>query len=320
MAKGQFIMLLSRAIRMRGYSIRTEKTYAYWVADFIRFNKMQHPSTMGKYEVNLFLSHLANDRHVAVNTQKTALNAIAFLYNQFLNQPLGELGFKYSTKQRKLPIVLTAKEVKKILDQLVNRNYVIFPLLYGSGLRVTECLRLRVQDIDLENLSLTVRDGKGNKDRQTILSPHLSIPLSNLIDIALKIQKLDNQKGIGPSLPNALAKKYPNAFRKPAWMYIFPSSSICNHPITGILCRHHLHESVARKALQKSVTMAGLLHKKINCHTFRHSFATHLLQAGRDIRTVQELLGHKDVSTTQIYTHVIGQHYAGTSSPLDAII
>ena len=317
MSKSPFINLVRQNIRMRGYSMRTEKTYLYWICDYIRFHRMQHPKDLSPEHVVSFLSYLANRRDVAINTQKTALNALAFLYNQFLNQPLGDLGFTYAKRQRRLPIVLTTQEVQLILDNLSGRDKVIFSILYGSGLRITECLRLRVKDVDLLRNSITVHDGKGGKDRQTILSPSLAKPLNYLIEKAIQLQQQDNLQGIGPSLPHMLGKKFPNAYRQPAWMFIFPSTTICKHPITDKLCRHHLHDSVPRKALKKSVDKSGLNRKKISCHTFRHSFATQLLQNGRDIRTVQELLGHSDVSTTQIYTHVIGQHFAGTNSPLD---
>lgn len=314
MSKSPFINLIRQNIRMR-----TEKTYNYWICDYIRFHQRQHPKDLTPDHVISFLSYLTNRRDVAINTQKSALNALAFLYNQFLNQPLSDLGFSYAKCQRRLPVVLNMQEVQMIIDKLESRDKVIFSLLYGSGLRITECLRLRIKDIDFQHSSITVHNGKGGKDRQTILSPNLIQPLTVLINKAITLQQQDNLRGIGPSFPHMLGKKYPNAFRQPAWMFIFPSTTICKHPITDLPCRHHLHDSVPRKALKKAVKESGLDRKKINCHTFRHSFATELLRSGRDIRTVQELLGHSDVSTTQIYTHVIGQHFAGTQSPLDNI-
>lgn len=197
------------------------------------------------------------------------------------------------------------------------RDRLLFSILYGSGLRISEFMRIRIMDINFSNGSLTVRKGKGNKDRTTILSTQLFEPIKDQIQRSLTIQVADNIKGYGPSLPHALGKKFPSAYRQGDWMFLFPSTTLCNHPYTGIVCRHHLHDTVARKALKQAVTASGLSGKKIGTHTFRHSFATELLKSGRDIRTVQELLGHKDVSTTQIYTHVIGQHFAGTTSPLE---
>lgn len=314
-----FIESLRRDIRLRGYSMRTEKTYLYWVRSYIRYHALRHPADMGAEEVRAFLSHLSSDRNVAINTQKVALNALVFLYEKFLHIELGELGFTLATKQRSLPVVLSPKEVSNILAQLKGSKRLVVELLYGSGLRISECLRLRVQDIDTDRLALTVRDSKGHKDRQTLLSPQLVEPLKENIDLALALQREDNKKGIGPSMPYALGRKYPNAYRTPLWAFVFPSMRVCSHPVTDILCRHHLHDSVMRKALQPAVKRAGIVNKKVNCHTFRHSFATHLLQGGADIRSVQELLGHNDVSTTQIYTHVLGQHYAGRASPLDQL-
>lgn len=318
MAKSAFLQAVSEDIRLRGYSIRTEHSYLYWIKSFILFHQKKHPQYMGAEEVKNFLSWLANQRHVAVNTQKVALNALVFLYHKFLKLELGELGFKHAVKQRSLPVVLSSAEVAALLQHLKGLPALVVSLLYGSGLRVSECLRLRVQDVDLEHLSITVRDGKGRKDRQTLLSRSLVPMLKQRIEQALALQLQDNLKGIGPSLPFALGRKYPSAYRQAGWMYLFPSTCLCAHPLTGVLCRHHLHDSVIRKALQPAVVASGI-RKKVNCHTFRHSFATHLLQSGYDIRTVQELLGHNDVATTQIYTHVIGQHYAGTVSPLDKL-
>jgi integron integrase len=318
MAKSAFLQAISEDIRLRGYSIRTEHAYLYWIKSFILFHQKKHPQHMGAEEVKNFLSWLANQRHVAVNTQKVALNALVFLYHKFLKLELGELGFKHAVKQRSLPVVLSSVEVAALLQHLKGLPALVVSLLYGSGLRVSECLRLRVQDVDLEHLSITVRDGKGRKDRQTLLSRSLVPMLKQRIEQALALQLQDNLKGIGPSLPFSLGRKYPSAYRQAGWMYLFPSTCLCAHPLTGVLCRHHLHDSVIRKALQPAVVASGI-RKKVNCHTFRHSFATHLLQSGYDIRTVQELLGHNDVATTQIYTHVIGQHYAGTVSPLDKL-
>jgi integron integrase len=320
MAPSPFIEALRAELRLRGYSIKTEKSFLGWVIRYIRFNDKRHPKDIPPVEITRFLTHLAVNRHVAANTQKTALNALVFLYQKFLKLEVGDLGFTLSRKQRYLPTVLSPAEVKLVLDQLQGRNKLIIAMLYGSGLRVSECLQLRVQDVDLKRLAVTVHDGKGRKDRQTILSPNLVVPLEAAIKAAVKLQQEDNAKGVGPALPPALARKYPGAWQQPAWAYIFPASGYCNHPLDNTLCRYHLHDTVVRKFLKAAVAQAGILNRRINCHTFRHSFATAMLASGTDIRTVQELLGHNDVKTTQIYTHVLGQHYAGTRSPLDQIL
>lgn len=320
MAGSPFMESVRADIRLRGYSIRTEKSYLFWIKQFILFNGKTHPEKMGAKEVKAWLSWLANYRHVAVNTQKVALNAVVFLYHKVLKIELGDIGFTLAHKQRQLPSVLNRKEVADILNALDKRTRLIISLLYGSGLRISECLRLRIQDVDLQYLSIIVRDGKGNKDRQTLLSHSLVNDLKAVIVYAKEMQLHDNAQGIGPSLPGVLYKKYPNAYRKSGWMFLFPASGYCLHPIGNFYCRHHLHDSAVRKSLQKAVLKAGLTDKRVNCHTFRHSFATHMLQSGYDIRSVQELLGHNDVKTTQIYTHVLGQHYAGTRSPLDTLL
>lgn len=317
--KSPFIESIRAEIRLRGYSLRTEKSYLGWIKRFIHFNGKRHPKDLGAKEVKAFLSWLANERHVAINTQKVALNALVFLYHKVFDRELGELGFSLASRQRCLPSVLTPSEVQRILDQLVGRNKLAVQLMYGSGLRISECLRLRVQDIDLDRCSLDIRNAKGKKDRQTLLSSCLIDPLQQAIEHGIKVQALDNQQDLGCSLPCALGRKYPNAYRSPGWAFIFPSAGLCAHPITGLQCRHHLHQSGIRKALRKAVSLSGITIKRVNCHTFRHSFATHMLSSGTDIRTVQELLGHNDVKTTQIYTHVLGQHYAGTQSPLDRL-
>ncbi|RTR33771.1 integron integrase [Shewanella atlantica] len=311
-----FLESVRQDIRLRGYSQRTEKAYLYWMKRYILFHNKAHPETLVSADVKAFLSWLANSQNVAINTQKVALNSLAFLYQQYLKIDLGDLGFSLATKQRSLPVVLSSKEVALILSHMDGTAKLVIEMLYGSDMRVNECLRIRLQDINTDNLSITIRDGKGNKDRQTLLSRTCSSKLAGYIASAIELQNKDNKNGFGPSLPYSLGKKYPNAFRQPAWMFLFPSSNICEHPVTKIPCRHHRHDSTIRKALQKAVRSTQIM-KKVNCHTFRHSFATHLLQTGTDIRTVQELLGHNDLNTTQIYTHVLGQHYAGTTSPVD---
>ncbi len=314
-----FIESLRAEMRLRGYSIRTEKTYLGWIKRYIYFIGKRHPAEAGPLEVKEFLTFLAIEKNVAINTQKIALNAVVFMYHKVMGRDLGDLGFTLASKQRTIPTVMTVDEVRRIIAQLEGRNRLIIEILYGSGLRVTECLRLRVQDINLQRNALIIHDGKGRQDRQTLLPKSVRASISRQIELAIQIQAKDNLKGVGCSLPTALAKKYPNAFRSPAWAFLFPASGLCAHPYDGTYCRHHLHDSMVRKFLKQAVARAEVCTKRIGTHTFRHSFATHLLASGTDIRTLQELLGHNDVSTTQIYTHVLGQHYAGTSSPLDRI-
>jgi integron integrase len=317
--RSPFLEEVRRDMRLRGYAVKTEKTYLHWILRYIYFIERRHPAEAGPDDVRAFLTHLAADRRVAINTQKIALNSSVYLYSKFLNIHLGDLNFTLATKQRNLPTVLTVEEVRRILSKLMGRNRIIIQMLYGSGLRINECLRLRVKDIDFNLMSVTVHDGKGRKDRTTILSASVVEPLKALIDKAILVQTRDNERGLGPSLPTALAKKFPNAYRMAGWAYLFPSTGYSPNPFDGSVCRHHLHDSVVRKFLAIAARQAGLDRKHVSSHTFRHSFATHLLQNGADIRTVQELLGHNDLSTTQIYTHVLGRHYAGTASPLDRL-
>ena len=317
--RSPFLEEIRRDMRLRGYAIKTEKTYLHWILRYIYFINRRHPAEASAEDVRAFLTYLAADRKVSVNTQKIALNSLAYLYIKFLTIDLGDLNFTPATKQRSLPVVLTVNEVRRVLDCLRGRNKLIIQLLYGSGLRVNECLRLRIKDIDFSLKSVTVHDGKGRKDRATLLGSTVVEPLQKQIEQAIKLQKEDNQRGLGPSIPTALARKYPNAYKMSGWAYLFPSSNFSPQPYDGTLCRHHLHDSVVRKFLSAAVRDAGLARKKIGTHTFRHSFATHLLQNGTDIRTVQELLGHNDLATTQIYTHVLGRHFAGTISPLDGL-
>lgn len=297
----QFIESVRREMRLRGYSIRTEKTYLQWIRWYIRFIGMRRPKDAGANEVRQYLAWLASERRVSPNTQKVALNALAFLYQKFLRVELGELGFTLATKQGYLPTVLEPSEVQAILAQLSGRNKLIISLMYGSGLRVSETLRLRVQDINLRGLSLMIRNAKGRKDRNVLLGCNLVEPLRQTIKNAIKQQKADNVDGHGCSMPVALGRKFPSAFRSASRAFLFPSSTLTRHSYTDVICRHHLHPTAVRKFLRTAVQNAGINGKRVNCHTFRHSLATHLLASGTDIRTVQELLGHSDIKTTQIY-------------------
>lgn len=263
MAKSAFMEGVRREIRLRNYSIRTEKTYLFWIKRYIRFHGLRYPREMAGEEVKSFLTWLANEQDVSANTQKTALNALSFLYQKVLAMPLGDLGFVYAKRHRRVPEVLTPNEVSLTLAQLSQPYWIIFSLLYGSGLRISECLRLRVKDIGFDDSSLTVRDGKGGKDRKTILSRQVYGFLQSSIEQGLILQQQDNLKGIGPSLPHALGRKYPNAFREPGWMFLFPSKGLCEHPVSGHICRHHLHESRPRKALKTAVVKAGIQYKRV---------------------------------------------------------
>jgi integron integrase len=315
----KFLEELRDDIRLRGYSMSTEKAYLLWVRRFIYFTGNQHPANVDVGQITAYLTYLAVQRKVSPNTQKVALNALVFLFQKHLKREVGNLGFTLARKQRYLPTVLTVDEVRKVLAQLEGRNKLIIQLMYGSGLRVSECLRLRVQDVDLNRSALTIFDGKGRKDRVTLLSQSVKPALELQIQSAIEVQKKDARRDVGASMAPALSRKYPRAHLQEAWAHIFPSSGLCAHPVTGELCRHHLHETAVQKFLREAVRHAAIDYKRVTCHTFRHSFATHMLAAGADIRTVQELLGHNDVSTTQIYTHVLGRHYAGTASPLDQL-
>ena len=303
-------------IRTRRYSLRTEKSYWYWIRYFIRFHGMQHPSTLGAGEVRQFLTWLATKRDVAAATQNQALNALVFLYAKVLEQPLGDIGEATRAKRPpRLPAVLTHSEVRKIIDGLAPPYELMASLMYGAGLRVTECARLRVKDLDFSRRVITVRDGKGGKDRTTLLPEPLVVPLQTRIQaIASTLQSRPNGRIIPVSLPFALRRKYPNAGTALHWQWLFRSESLCRDE-DGNVVRHHLHVSSVQRAVKGSVKHSGIA-KPAGCHTFRHSFATELLRRGTDIRTVQELLGHSDLRTTQVYTHVLGQAFAGVTSPL----
>jgi len=306
------------AIRLKHYSYRTEQNYVYWTRRFLRFHNLRHPREMREKEIQEFLSHLAVQENVAASTQNQALAALLFLYQQVLNIELKFIqDITPANKPKKLPVVFSREEVKNILGNLQGRYWLIVSLLYGSGLRLTESLRLRVKDIDFHSNQIVIHDGKGKKDRITMLPEKLKAPLIAHLTEVKKLHEHFLEKGYGTvELPHALARKYPNAEREWGWQYVFPADNVSKDPRSGAVRRHHLFESSVQKAVKEAIRKAGI-NKPGSCHTFRHSFATHLLEDGYDIRTVQELLGHKDVSTTMIYTHVLNRGGKGVKSPLD---
>jgi len=307
-------------IRKKHYSIRTEQAYVQWITRYILFHKKRHPRYLREKEISEYLSYLATKGRVAASTQNQALNAIVFLYKQVLGIEVGELGETERAKTpERLPTVMTKDEVTRVLGAMSGTYQLMAKLLYGCGLRLMECVRLRVKDIDFERDQLIVRDGKGMKDRATMLPVSVKPLLREHLARVKITHEQDLQNALeGVYLPYALARKYPNAGREWGWQYVFPSGRISEDPRTGKMRRHHIHESGLQRAVQKAARTAGLT-KPISPHTFRHSFATHLLEGGYDIRTVQELLGHKDVSTTMIYTHVINKGGMGIRSPLDSL-
>lgn len=305
-------------IRLRHYSIRTEAVYLEWVKRYIRFHKYRHPQEMGGPEVEAFLSDLAVRRDVSASTQNQALSAILFLYKQVLQIELPWMdGVIRARRPQRLPVVLTREEVASVLAQLDGTLWLIASLLYGSGMRLMEVLRLRVKDVEFARLEILIRDGKGQKDRVTMLPRKLAAPLELHLQRVRALHEKDLREGYGrANLPHALARKYPNAATEWGWQFVFPSVNRSEDPRSGGIFRHHLHEKTIQRAVRNAVRRVGL-HKPATPHTLRHSFATHLLESGQDIRTVQELLGHSDVKTTQIYTHVLNRGGLGVLSPLD---
>ncbi|MBE9016361.1 integron integrase [Chroococcidiopsis sp. CCALA 051] len=307
------------AIRLKHYSYQTEKTYVHWIKRYIFFHNKQHPKDMGGKEIEAFLTDLAVHQKVAASTQNQALHAILFLYKEVLKQNLDLKVDAVRAKQtRYLPTVLTKEEVLAIIKQLSGVYQLVIKLLYGTGLRLTEGLQLRVKDVDFAQQQIIVRDGKGMESRVTMLPASIAEELKMHLQGVKLLHQQDLQKGYGSVyLPFALERKYPEAKYEWIWQFVFPSGNISQDPRSGEVRRHYLHESGLQKALKKAVQDAKI-NKKVGCHTFRHSFATHLLQNGYDIRTVQELLGHKDVKTTMIYTHVLNRGGKGVRSPLDS--
>jgi integron integrase len=308
-------------IRVRHYSIRTETAYVDWIKRFILFHGKRHPREMGMSEVRAFLSYLAVTGEVAASTQNQALNALVYLYKAVLDQPLGEMtGIVRAKKPQRIPVVLTLEEVGHMLRQLDGVYWLIGCLQYGSGLRLMESLRLRVKDVDFEHRAIFVRDGKGAKDRVVTLPDELMEPLKRHLENRKTLFERDLAAGQGTVyLPYALARKYPNAPCEWAWQYVFVASKCSTDPRSGETRRHHVDETNVQRAVRIAVRSAGIA-KPASCHTLRHSFATHLLERGADIRTVQEQLGHSDVRTTQIYTHVLKRGGLAVKSPLGAVL
>ncbi len=306
-------------LQVRHYARRTVKTYEQWLRRFLRFHAMRHPREMGSAEVNAFLNHLAVELQVSASTQNQALAALLFLYRELLERGLELEGVVRARNRRRLPVVLSEAEVRAVREHLEGDPALVVGLLYGSGLHLMEALRLRVKDLDFERRELTVRDGKGGKDRLTLPPQSLVADLQHHLLAVRQVHQVDLAAGWGQVLmPYALARKYPNAAREWGWQWVFPQERRWHDRASGTQGRHHLDPSLVQKAVKRAVSAAGVF-KAASSHTFRHSFATHLLERGQDIRTIQELLGHKDVSTTMIYTHVLNRGPLGVRSPADIL-
>ena len=309
-------------IRVKQYSIRTEQSYLSWLARFIAFNDMRDPASLDKQALATYLEYLAFKRDVAASTQSQALSALVFFYTHVLDVDVKSFGdFGRAKKPKRLPVVLTKQEALALLNNIDNASQELMAkLLYGCGMRLMECVRLRIQDIDFGYQHIIVRNAKGNKDRVVPLPQSLEEKLKDQIEIAKQLHIDDLNNGFGEVyLPTALARKYPNAAKEISWQYVFPSLGISKDPRSNKYRRHHVHENGLQKVIKKAAAGA-MINKKINCHSLRHSFATHLLESGYDIRTVQELLGHADVSTTMIYTHVLNRPGVTVESPLDNLM
>jgi integron integrase len=322
MAEGRGLYEVAREkMRTRHFAFRTQQAYLHWIRRYAKFHNRKHPREMGSADVEAFLSHLAVDGHVSASTQNQALQALLFLYRHVLEIGLPWLeNVTRARRSKRLPVVLSSAEVRSVLAQLDGTAWVIANLLYGSGLRLMEALRLRVKDVAIERGELIVRDAKGGKDRVTVFPASIADPFRlHLAKLHLRYEQERKAGEPGVSLPYALARKFPNLATQWGWQYVFPSNCLCKDHYTGQPIRHHLHEKAMQRAVQSAMRKAGII-QPASCHTFRHCFATHLLEAGCDIRTVQELLGHSDLRGTMIYTHVLGKGAMGAKSPLDRVL
>ena len=304
-------------IRVRNLAYKTEKTYCFWIKRYIKYHRLKHPKQMNSQHVEQFLHHLAVVENVSVGTQKIALNALAFLYNQFLEQPLGKLKITAANPSRRVPVVFSHAQAMRVISELSHPWNLMAQVMYGAGLRTSEIVSLRVKDVDFDQKMIVIRFGKGGKDRRTVLPERIRQNLQSQISNVARIHKEDIKQGYGEVyMPNALARKYPAAARSLAWKYVFPSGKLSRDPRSGITRRHHVMDRSLQRNVKRAIHKAQII-KHASCHTFRHSFATRLLEQGNDIRTVQELLGHADVKTTEIYTHVLHNGVLGVRSPVD---
>lgn len=320
MKRSVFLDRVREVIRVNQFSYSTEKSYVGWIYRYIVFHGKRHPLEMGNKEVEAFLTHLAVERKVSASTQNQALNALVFLYKKVLKSPLGDMAFKNSRAGKRIPVVFSRGEVNQVLSNLHGEYHLMASLLYGGGMRLSECLNLRIKDVDFELNELVVRGGKWDRDRRTILpgllEPQLRIQMEK---VRIRFEENLLLPGFrGASMPEALERKYPGAPKELMWQYVFPSRKPALDPRTGTLRQHYRHESYLQKAVKSAIGKSQVT-KNASCHTFRHSFATHLLEDGYDIRTVQELMGHKNVNTTMIYTHVLNRNKYNVRSPLDHV-
>ena len=314
----RFLDLVAQACRVKHLAIRTEQAYVNWAKRFILFHNKKHPKDMGALQIKEFLNHLACDRNVAASTQNQALNALVFMYRDVIQRDPGEFDdFQRAKRPKKLPTVLTRDEVNRLFAHIDGTYGLMAQLLYGTGMRLMECVRLRIKDIDFERKAIVVRSGKGNKDRMTVFPQKLLAPLALHVDKLRSLYNQDREQRIhGVILPFAFEEKAPHAGASWPWQWAFPAAQLSTDPRTGIVRRHHISEDGLQRAVQRAVRLANL-NKRATCHTLRHSFATHLLESGTDIRTLQELLGHAHLNTTMIYTHVMEHGGIGVRSPLD---